>query len=376
MKVAGYLPMPRYKKIPMYEKGVYMENNMMKAGVLFAVNDIRCEEVEIPEINEEEILVKVKYAGICGTDFERVLKTGTWKFPTILGHEFGGLIVKSGKNVEGISVGDKVVVNPMVPCGTCQYCKLGKYNMCEDYDYLGSRSSGGFAEYAKVKYTNAYKVPGDMSNAAIAAIDPVAVALHGMIKGEIKIGETVAVFGAGPIGHYIIQWAKLLGASTVIAIDLVDEKLNIAKEVGADYCINPLQVEDVAKEIKRFTHGEGVHLAIESAGAEATVVQCISAARKQGKVVYLGTPHKNIALTDSVFESILRKELTIVGSWCYHFAPPIHEWKVSIENIYHGRIKIAPVISHYFALGHVKDAFEMIKQRKEFFNKIVIDMEG
>lgn len=353
-----------------------MSQGKMKAGVLFAINDIRCEQVDVPEINEEEVLVKVKYAGICGTDFERVLKTGTWKFPTVLGHEFGGTVVKMGSRVTGMAVGDKVVINPMVSCGECQYCKAGQYNMCESYDYLGSRSNGGFADYAKVKYTNAYVVPRDMSDDDIASIDPAVVALHGVLQAKISVGQTVAIFGAGPIGHYMMQWAKLMGASRVIAIDLVDQKLNIAKEIGADYCINPLQTEDVVAAIKALTHNEGVDVAIESAGSDITVAQCISAARKQGRVVYLGTPHKKVYFADHVFESILRKELTIVGSWCYNSAPPLHEWQIVIDNIHRGMIKTQPVISHRFALEDVAAAFTMIRERKEFFNKILIDMEA
>lgn len=346
----------------------------MKVGILHAINDVRCEEIDIPSIREDEILVKVRYAGICGTDFERVLKTGTWKFPTVLGHEFGGKVEKTGSKVEGINVGDKVAVNPMVPCGECYYCKQGKYNLCTNYDYIGSRSNGGFATYAKVKYTNAYKVPDDMSYEEIASVDPAAVALHGIIKGDLKIGETVAIFGAGPIGHYLIQWAKAMGASKIISVDLVDKKLEIAKEIGADYAINAKKEDDVVKKIMELTDDMGVNLAIESAGSDITVAQCISAAGKMGKVVYLGTPHRDVTLQDKNFESILRKELTIKGSWCYHFAPPIHEWYVSIENIHNGKIKVKPLISHYFKVEDIAKAFEMIKERKEFFNKILIDM--
>lgn len=352
-----------------------MGDKKMKAGILFAINDIRCEEIEVPVICDDEILIKVRKAGICGTDFERVLKTGTWKFPTVLGHEFGGEIVKLGKDVKHFAVGDKVVVNPMVPCEKCKYCKAGKYNLCTNYDYIGSRSNGGFATYGKVKATNAYRVPSDMPDEVIASIDPVAVALHGVIRGGFKIGQTVAVFGAGPIGNYTIQWLKFLGASQIIAVDLIEQKLRIACDVGADYAINASKVNDVVEEIKNVTDDEGVHLAIESAGSAVTVAQCINATRKNGRVVYLGTPHRGVTFEDKTFESILRKELTITGAWCYHFAPPIHEWKVAIEQLHKKKIVVEPVISHRIPLKNIKAAFEMIKQRKEFFNKIMIDME-
>ena len=162
-----------------------------------------------------------------------------------------------------------------------------------------------------------------------------------------------------------------MGASQVIAIDLVDKKLEIAKAMGADDCIDPLQVKDVVGEIRRLTDNEGVNLAIESAGSEVTVNHCISVARKQGKVVYVGTPDKQVTLDSGVFEQTLRKELTISG-WCYHFAPPIQEWLVSIEHVYNRQFKIDPVITHRFPLEKVADAFEMIRQRKESFNKILI----
>jgi L-iditol 2-dehydrogenase len=344
----------------------------MKAGVLHAIGDINCEEVDIPEISENEVLIAVKYAGICGTDFERVLKTGTWRFPTVLGHEFGGKVTKVGNNVKNLNIGDKVVVNPMIPCGECKYCKTGNYNMCVDYDYLGSRSNGGFAEFAKAKWTNVMRVPSEMTYEAMASIDPIAVALHGVIKGEVKLGDSVAVFGAGPIGHYIIQWAKIMGASKVIAIDIVDEKLEIAKKLGADYCINAKKEKNVVNSIISLTDEEGVNVAIESAGSPITVLQCVKIAKKFGTVVYLGTPHSDVSFEDKIFESILRKEINIVGSWCYHFAPPIHEWEMSIEKVSKGEIDYNSVISHKFELAEIKEAFEMIKNRKEFFNKVII----
>ncbi|MFZ7120460.1 MAG: galactitol-1-phosphate 5-dehydrogenase [Eubacteriaceae bacterium] len=348
----------------------------MKVGILYGINDIRCEESEIPEISSKEILVKVTCAGICGTDFERVLKTGTWKFPTILGHEFGGEIVEIGSEVKGFNIADKVVVNPMVPCGECKYCKVGKYNLCENYDYLGSRSSGGFAEYAKVIHTNAYKVPQDMTHEQIAGIDPAAIALHGIVRGGVKVGDIVVVFGSGPIGHYMIQWAKQVGASKIIAVDIIEDKLDIAKKIGADYTINVKKINDVVEEVNRLTDGEGADVTYETAGSHITVIQCIEATKKQGCVVLLGTPHSDVILKDKIFESIIRKELKVVGSWCYHFSPPIHEWKVAIEHIKRGNIKVPPLITHKYKIEDIDKAFKMIKERKEFFNKILIQLGG
>jgi len=346
----------------------------MKAGVLKAVKNISTELVDVPQISDDEVLVKVGHAGICGTDFERVLKTGTWRFPTVLGHEFGGTVVEVGSNVKNLKVGDKVAVNPMVPCLNCDRCKRSQYNMCRDYDYLGSRSDGGFAEYAKVRWDNAYKVPENFTFDQIASVDPVAVGLHGIVKGRFKIGQSVAILGAGPIGHYMVQWAKMLGASVIFAVDIVKEKLDIANEVGADVCINATE-EDVTKKILALTGGEGVDLAIESAGAVATVQQAIQVTRKQGNVVLLGTPHQDVILPDKTFEGILRRELNVIGAWCYHFSPPINEWTASIKAIADGNIRVEPVITHHFPLDAVDKAFKMVEDKNEFFNKIIITVE-
>ncbi|NTW70985.1 MAG: zinc-binding dehydrogenase, partial [Eubacteriaceae bacterium] len=219
---------------------------------------------------------------------------------------------------------------------------------------------------------NVYKVPQELTHEQIASIDPAAIALHAIVKGGVKIGDKVAIFGSGPIGHYVAQWAKIVGASTVIAIDIVDQKLEISKELGADHIINAAKCDDVVKMIYELTENEGVDVAFETAGSNITAEQCLKSCKKQGATVFLGTPHSDVTLKNDVFEAILRRELRTVGSWCYHFAPPIDEWKVTIQHFAKGNIKTAPLITHKFRIEDVDKAFDLVRDKKEFFNKILI----
>ncbi len=344
----------------------------MKAGRLFAINDVRCVEVDIPKINDDEVLVKVSCSGICGSDLERVFVTGSYSFPTTLGHEFGGVIVEKGSKVKGLELGEKVVVNPMVPCGECECCETGNYNLCDTYGYVGSRSDGGFGEYAKVKYTNAYKVPDHFTNERISGIDPAAISLHGAIRAKIKVNDTVVVFGVGPIGYYVVQWARVFGAKDIIAVDLSKEKLDVAKEVGATYVINGKE-ENVVERIKEITGGFGADVCVECAGSEITFNQAIYALKKQGVLTCIGTPHRDVVMEGNAYDGVLlRKEIEIRGSWCYHFAAPVHEFYATIDAIDKGKILVEPLTTHKYKIDDVREAFKMIEERKEFFNKVLI----
>jgi len=344
----------------------------MKAGVLRAINQIRCEDVPVPVIGEEDILLAVKQAGICGSDYGRVLKTGTWRFPTVLGHEFAGVVAEVGRNVNGVSAGDRVVVNPMVSCAHCKYCYMGERSLCESYDYIGSRSDGGFAEFARVPATNVIHIPDNLDWDDAVSTDPITVSLHAVRIGQIKIGETVVVIGCGPIGDYIIQWAKIAGSTMVVAVDVIPEKLDIAKKIGADYCFNAMDQEWM-KHILELTDGVGVNLSFEASGSLNGLTSCIDITAKKGRVVCVGTPHADVKVNGEAFERILRGEINITGSWCYNYTQlPVDEWKTTLYFQSNKKIQVQPVITHRFPLEEVDKAFALIRDKTEFFNKIVI----
>jgi L-iditol 2-dehydrogenase len=256
----------------------------MKALVLHKVKDLRYEEVKTPKIKEREALVKVKVAGICGSDIPRVMKTGAHKHPIIIGHEFSGIVEETGGKVEKVEKGDRVTAYPLIPCFRCTFCNMGKYNLCNKYTYLGSSVNGAFAEYVAIPYFNVMKLDKiDFESGAM--VDPSSVALHAVRKLGPRIESTIAVLGAGPIGLFAIQWLKLQGVKNIVVSDIVDEKLTIAKKLGADICINNLS-EDVINATRDLTNGKGVDGAIEAAGLEKTINQSLKIVKKEGRISF------------------------------------------------------------------------------------------
>lgn len=343
----------------------------MKAAVLHGINDIKLENVPIPKHGNGDVLIRVKASGICGSDIPRVMVTGTYKFPTIPGHEFAGEVSEIGGDVEDIKLGDRVAVIPCIPCKKCRYCQAGEYFHCEHYDYLGSRSDGGFAEYVKVPKDNIVKLPQGLDWETACGTEPAAVALHVLKRGGINIGDKVAVFGMGSIGNLIAQWAGIMGAGNIFAIDIQDEKLNIARVVGLKDIINSRNV-DVLEFINNFTDSIGVDLSIEAAGSEEALKQAIQVTRRLGRIILVGRAEKDIVFNWDIFASILRKELTIYGSWGFDFNEfPTYAWQTCLKFMANGRIKIKPFITHRFKLEDVKNVFDMMYRKEEFYNKVI-----
>jgi len=348
----------------------------MKAAVLYAPGDLRVEDVPKPEPpGKGEVIIKVMAAGICGSDIERVLSKGTYHFPCIPGHEFCGVVHEIGPGTDGVSVGDRVSVAPIIPCFVCEPCQRGDYGLCEDYDYIGSRRDGAFAEYVKAPAMNLVPMPANVSFAEGAAIEPAAVALHGMMRVGVRAGDTVTVFGSGAVGLFAIQFAKIMGAGKVIAVDIDEKKLENAKEAGADEVINSKGSDPVAV-VSEITGGRLSDVCVESAGVNITQEQCILAAGKGGSILFLGNTFHDVVLPQETFWRITRCELTAVGSWNSFSAPfPGREWKTVLEYLSDGRFKVSPFVSHTIALD---DLFKTIKGMAghEFpFTKIIVDCQ-
>lgn len=343
----------------------------MKAVRLYAVGDLRVEEVEIPKINENQVLVKVMTVGVCGSDIPRVNYYGAHVSPITIGHEFSGEIVKLGSKVESYSIGEKITVAPLIPCNECEWCLKGEYSLCNKYDYYGSRRDGAMAQYVAVEQTSLLKIPDRVSYEDAATIDPCANAMHALIRGEFKAGDTVCVYGSGPIGLYAIQCAKVLGAKKVIAVDVLDEKLEIASKMGADYVINSKNLDPI-KAVKEFTNGNGADLVIDMSGVAFVEQQCILSANKMGRIVFLGISHKGLDLSGNVVDDILRKQLSIKGSWNSFSKPfPGNEWFKSIKLFSTGELSSKLLISHKLDLDDAPAIFKKIKQGNFYYNKIM-----
>lgn len=335
----------------------------MKAAVLHAPGDLRVEEVPVPRPAAGEVLVKIGAAGICGSDIGRVMVTGTYRFPTIPGHEFAGTVAELGEGVEGLALGDTVAVAPLIPCRRCEWCRAGKFSLCDDYNFVGSRRDGAFAQYLCAPAENVLKVPSGVSPEVAATIEPAAIILHGIHKLDIKLGDAVAVVGCGALGFFALQFAKLSGARPLIAIDVDEEKLGLARQVGADTCINPAKTDAVAA-IRAATGDRGVAISLECAGSGPGRDLAILAAAKQGKVMLYGTAYGDVTFAEKAFARIVREELEVIGSWNSYSLPfPGKEWFDIIGLLADGRLVVDPLITHRAALEEAPKIFKALKER-------------
>jgi L-iditol 2-dehydrogenase len=344
----------------------------MKAVVLHAPKDIRFEDVETPRPGRGDVLVKVKAAGVCGSDVPRVMVTGTYHFPTIPGHEFSGEVVELGKGVSSeVKVGTRVAVAPCIPCGRCSSCRKKEFFQCPNYNYLGSRSDGGFAEFVKSPAVNLVKVPDEVDDESAAFTEPASVALHCLeCAGGVKPKETVAVFGLGPIGNLAAQLANIAGAK-VFGIDIEDEKITIARKVGLKYLFNAGE-DDAVMSILKLTGRQGVDLAIESAGSSRALTDCLKAVRPSGRVGLVGRIEDGVRISAEDYALILRKELVLTGSWGFEFKDFLYKgWRKVLNAMAKGELKVKPLITHRVPLSRAKDVFEMLYKRKEFYQKVL-----
>ncbi|WP_213974565.1 galactitol-1-phosphate 5-dehydrogenase [Tepidanaerobacter acetatoxydans] len=343
----------------------------MKAGVLYGVNDIRYTDFDDPVCDKNGVIIKVKACGVCGSDYPRILKKWKYNLPAIPGHEFSGVIVARGEKVQNVNIGDRVVAVPLVPCNKCDNCLAGNFSLCDNYKMLGADLYGGFAEYVRVPSTNVIKI-GNIDFESAAMIEPMAVALHGILGIKPNIGDTVAVMGSGTLGQLVMQWLKIGGIYNIIAVDISADKLNKAKSLGAKVCINAKE-KDPVEEISKLTREKGVDITFECAGSTITQEQSLLVTRKKGKVSYLGIAYSGILLSEKAFESIFRKELTLKGFWNSYSAPfPGQEWYRSIDFLKNDLINLKSLISHCFELSKIRKAFDLVISKKEDYNKIMI----
>jgi len=331
----------------------------MRAAVLYNIRDIRLSEVPKPSLGSDEVLVKVKACGICGTDVH--FYKGEWKvkMPLIPGHEFSGIIEDVGENVKNIKPGDHIVAEPNITCGKCYYCRMSERNFfCTELKALGVDINGAYAEYVKVPSRNVYKIPEELSFEEAAMIEPLACCIRGLDNVGIKVGERVAIVGTGPIGLLMIQLVKMWGASKVYAIDLLDERLRIAEKVGADIVINPL-VGDPREIIMRDTNEIGVDVSIEAVGSVRAIETAFNLVRRGGRLLIFGVAPQNAVWNVKPFE-LYDKELKIVASYRSPFT-----FERAVELASTGRLDFKSIISHIIPLDSVPEIFERICRKEK-----------
>ncbi|MBF0777953.1 galactitol-1-phosphate 5-dehydrogenase [Streptococcus cuniculi] len=344
----------------------------MRAALLTELNHFEIHEMDKPTPHSHEVLVKVKAAGICGSDIHKMQSEWKYDLPMVMGHEFSGQVEAVGDEVEQVSVGDRVAIVPFLPCNKCIYCREGKYQLCEDYRMIGSHYYGGFEEYVVVPETNVLNIGEKISYEEAAMIEPLAVAAHGVMGLDPQVGDQVAVFGLGTIGILSVQWLRLAGVKRIIGIDIDPNKLEEAKKYGVTDTINPLE-ESLEEAVATLTNGLGVDIALECAGSKITEEQCLLITRKGGQIGYQGIAYTDVVLRQRAFENIFRREYTVKGFWNSYSAPfPGKEWTHSVEFIEAGKMNLKEMISHRFKLDEIQKAFNLTVNREESYNKVMI----
>lgn len=335
----------------------------MKACVLHAIGDLRYEEAPDPGPGPGMALVAIKACGVCGSDIPRVFEKGTYRFPTIPGHEMAGEVVAVGTGCEPEFVGKAVAVFPLIPCRRCVACEIGAYAQCADYNYLGSRCDGGFAEYVVAPEWNLQVVPEGIPYEWAAMTEPVAVAAHALRQAGLDLGDSVAIFGAGPIGLMLGLWARIWGANRVLMVDIDDGKLAFARELGFHETCNPRNSDAVAWI--RATTRHGADVVVEASGSSAAFEQSMMAARTFGRVVLMGNPAGEMRLSQKAYWAILRNELKVMGTWNSAYSSlPRNEWRLALDAMASGALNLAPLITHRVGLAELPEAMAAMRDRK------------
>lgn len=336
----------------------------MKALVAYGKNDYKLvKDFPVPECGEDDILIKTEACGICAGDLkcmhgaERFWgneKEPSWvKPPFIPGHEFLGHIVQIGKNVTGYAIGERITADQIVPCGTCRFCKSGQYWMCEPHATFGfqKENNGGMAEYVRYPKTAVlHKVPEDMPLEKALLIEPFACSKHCVDRAQIKSDDVVVISGAGTLGLGMITYARRMNPEKLIVLDMKEERLEKAKEFGADLVLNPGK-EDVVAKIKKMTDGYGCDIYIEATGHPSSVEQGLQMVRKLGRFVEFSVFGSVTAVDWSIIGD--GKELDVLGS---HLSP--YCFPYVIEHLANGDLKGDGVVSSVYQLEEWEEAFE------------------
>ena len=310
-------------------------------------------EAPMPKIGTDDVLIKVRSVGICGSDlhYYREGAIGDFKveFPFILGHEAAGIVEEVGENVTSLKKGDRVCMEPGVPCMKCEECLSGHYNLCRDVRFWATPPYDGvLSEYVAHPAAFTFKIPDNMSFTEGALVEPLAIGLHACNMGGVKLGQTVAILGAGCIGLVTLLAAKAYGATQIIVGDVLEKRLNKARELGA-VAINTAE-EDFAAKVMELTGGRGADVCIDCAGFSATVDSCLSSAKPAGTVIIVGLGQDRV---DGFNTGIMStKELTVKSIFRYRNLFP-----TAINAIAGGRIDVGTIVSHRFSFDDTINAF-------------------
>ncbi|MFF2446928.1 zinc-binding dehydrogenase [Neobacillus sp. NPDC058068] len=325
---------------------------VMKAGLYISEKNVVLGELEKPTLNEGEALIKVSYAGICGTDMMIYAgKHPRAKAPLAMGHEFSG-IIEEINGESAFSIGDRVVIEPTLSCGTCEACKSGQFHVCKSLKLIGIDKHGGFAEYAAVPLNRLHRIPEGLSDAHAALAEPVAVAVHTVRRSNLKVGDNVVILGGGPIGLLIGLMAKQAGANQIIVSDISPYRLGKAKEFG--FTALDAKEVNVTAEVLSLTNGIGADIVFEVAGTQITATQMVEVSKIQGQIVVVSVYKQQPAINLATMHF---KEISLTTTRCYSGS----DFEKAIRLMETGRIDVAPFISHQLPLEQIAEGFKLME---------------
>ena len=331
----------------------------MKAYVLHGIGDLRYEDWSLPEIYPGWALVKVLVAGICSSYIPRIFEKGTYHFPTIQGHEFSGKVERVADESDRHWVGKRVGVFPLIPCKKCASCEKGQYETCSNYDYIGSRRDGGFAEYVAVPVWNLLELPETVSDVQGALLEPAAVALHAVKRAQIFPSASICVVGTGAIGLLAGQWAKIYGADRVVIKGRSEFKRQLVQQCGLEYMGDDRS-------------GEEFDCVIEAVGSVRALEESLLLTAPGGRLVLMGNPDGPRTLSQELYWRILRKQLTLAGTWNSAYGDEDSDWTEVVQTLVDKKLQIGAVVTHVLESKKLMDGLAMMRNRTETFGKILL----
>ncbi|MCR4656177.1 MAG: NAD(P)-dependent alcohol dehydrogenase [Lachnospiraceae bacterium] len=347
---------------------------MQRGAFMRGLDKMIIKDIEKPTAGPGKVVVSIEYVGICGSDvhYYHSGRVGAYEVDLsqdyMLGHECGGVVTEVGEGVTGLKVGDKVALEPGITCGNCEFCKTGKYNLCPDVIFLATPPVQGCnMEFIEYPAEYCFKLPDKLSTMEGALIEPLSVGMHAANQGNVGVGDTVVILGSGCIGLTTLLSCRAHGCGTVIVSDLVDARLEKAKELGADYVLNGADC-DVIEEIRKITNGRMADKVFETAGSPVTIRQTPFAAARGGTITLVGISVK--PEIDFNFAQVMDKELSIRSVFRYRNIYPR-----AIAAVASGAIDVKGIVTHEFDFDHIQDAYDEAVNNKTDLVKAVIKVK-
>lgn len=343
-----------------------------RAAFMTSIDKMVIREVSMPVAHDDQVIVKMEYVGICGSDVHYFHDGRCGDYVVhgdfILGHECAGTVVETGKNVKSLKIGDRVALEPGITCGQCEFCKTGRYNLCPDVQFLATPPvQGCYENYIAFPENMSFKLPDGISTKEGALIEPLAVGMHAAGQGNIKLGDSVVILGAGCIGLVTLLSCKAYGATDITVVDVEQKRLDFAMKLGATRVINARE-KDAVVELDKLTNGMGTEKVFEAAGSSITIAQTPYLVKQGGTIVLVGLSSQE--KLEYNFAKIMAKEATIKSVFRYRNIYP-----QAIAAVADGKINVSDIITHEFDFDDIQNAFDSVIHNKNEVVKAVIKID-